>query len=83
MLCIIYLSFNHNIELMKNTTYIEKCLEFDAVTYILTFTKKGTLAYITKKISFCLKKGCFIGPENQRCRLKKGCFFRPNITMTS
>ena len=35
-----YLSFNHNLEVMKNTTYIEKCLEFDAVTYILTFTKR-------------------------------------------
>ena len=34
-----YLSFNHNLKVMKNTTYIEKCIEFDAVTYILTITK--------------------------------------------
>ena len=33
------LSFKHNLEVMKNTTYIEKCLEFDAVAYILTSTK--------------------------------------------
>ena len=44
-----YLSFN---QVMKNTTYIEKCLEFDAVRYILTFTKKGTVAYIMKKSRF-------------------------------
>ena len=47
-----YLSFNYNLEVMKNTTYIEKCLEFDAVTYILTFTKKGTVAYIMTKSCF-------------------------------
>ena len=35
-----YLSFNHNLEVMTNTMYIEKCLEFDAVTYILTFTRR-------------------------------------------
>ena len=47
-----YLSLNHNLEVMKNTTYIEKRLEFDAVTYILTFTKRGTVADITKKSRF-------------------------------
>ena len=47
-----YLSFNYNLEVMKNTTYIEKRLEFDVVTYILTFTKKDTLSYITKKSRF-------------------------------
>ena len=25
-----------------------------------------------RKIAFCLKRGCFIGPQNQRFRLKKG-----------
>ena len=44
---------------MKNTAYIEKCLEFDAVTYILTFTKKGTTAYIAKKSRVLPKKGVF------------------------
>ena len=48
-----YLSFNRNLEVMKNTTYIEKCLEFDACTCILTFAKKGTVAYITKKKGYC------------------------------
>ena len=28
--------------------------------HIPTLTKKGTLAYITKTIAFCLKQGCFI-----------------------
>ena len=32
------------------------------------------VAYITKKIAFCLKKLCFIGPQNQWFQLKKGCF---------
>ena len=33
--------------------------------------------YIENKIAFCFKKGCFIGPQNQRFRLKRGCFTRP------
>ena len=71
-----YLSFNHNLEVMKNTTYIEKCLEFDVVTYILIFTKR--VHYLTlRKNRVLLKKGCFIERQNQRFRLKKGCFFRP------
>ena len=41
-----YLSFNHTLEVMKNTMYKEQYLEFDTV--ILTFTRKGTLSYITK-----------------------------------
>ena len=69
-----YLSFNHTLEAMKNTTYIDKCLEFDTV--ILTFIKKNTLSYIniTKKNGFCLRKGCFIGPQNELFRLKRGVF---------
>ena len=35
-----YFSFNYDLEVMKNTTYIEKCLQFNAVTYIRTFTKR-------------------------------------------
>ena len=59
---------------MKNTTYIEKCLEFDVVTYILTFTKR-VLSLILLKNRLLLKKGCFIGRQNQRFCLKKACFF--------
>ena len=44
-----YLSFNHNLEVMKNTTYIEKCLEFDGVTYILTSQKGYCSLYYQKK----------------------------------
>ena len=48
------MSFNRNLEVIEHTTYEEKCLEFDAVIYILNFTKKyGSLYY--KKIAFCLK----------------------------
>ena len=33
------------------------------------------LSYITKKTRFAKKKrGCFIGPQNQRFRLRKECF---------
>ena len=60
---------------MKNTTYIETCLEFDTVIH---FHKKGTVSYTTKKKALCLKRGCFIGPQNQRFCLKKGCFFVQN-----
>ena len=45
----------------KNTTYIEKCHEFGAVSYILNFTKKRTLAYTTKQSRISLKKGVFCG----------------------
>ena len=63
---------------MKNTTYIEKCLEYDVVTYILTFTKRVLYLIFRKKIAFWIKKRCFIGHQNQRFRLKKGCFFFQN-----
>ena len=73
-----YLSFNNNLKVMKNMTYIEKCIEFDAVTYILTITKRYFSLY-DEKIAFCFKKkGCFIEPQSQRFRLKKGCFFVQN-----
>ena len=36
--------------------------------------------YIENRIAFCFKKGCFIGPQNQRFRLKRGCFSRPKST---
>ena len=39
------------------------------------FHRKGTVAYITKKIRVLFKKGCFIGPQNQRFRFKKGWVF--------
>ena len=76
LLCIMYLSFNHILEVMENTTYIDKCFEFDVVTYILTFAKR--VLYLTlRKNRVLLKKGCFIGRQNQRFCLKQGCFFRP------
>ena len=69
-----YFSFNHNLEVMKNMTYIEKCLEFDAVTYILTFTKNDTLTYITKK-SRLFKKGVFYWASKSEISVEKGVFF--------
>ena len=48
-----YLTFNHNLKVMKNTTSIEKCLEVHAVTYILTITK-GYFSLYYEKIAFCL-----------------------------
>ena len=66
-----YLSFNHNLEVMKNTTYI------DVIAYIPTFTKR--VLYLTlRKNRVLLKKGCFIGRQNQRFRSKKGCFYLQN-----
>ena len=82
--CIIICSFRMfkwfctNVKVMKNTTYIEKCIEFDAVTYILTITK-GYFSLYDEKNRVLLKKGCFIEPQNQRFRLKKGCFFSSKI----
>ena len=69
-----YLSFNHNLKVMKNTTYIETCIEFDAVTYILTITK-GYYSLYDEKNRVLFKKGCFIEPQNQPFRLKKFFFF--------
>ena len=52
---------------MKNTTYTEKCHEFDTV--ILTFTKGYFILYNEKKKKkenrALLKKGCFIESQNQ------------------
>ena len=72
-----YLSFNHNSKVMKNTKYIEKYVEFDAVTYILTFTKKGNVAYITKKSRFAWKRGVLLGSKISDFGWKGGVFFRP------
>ena len=48
----IYSSFNTTLEVMKNTTYIGKCFQFETV--ILTFTKR--VLYLTlRKNAFCLK----------------------------
>ena len=70
-----YLNFNHNLEVTKNTTYIEKCLDYNS-----HFHKKGYFSLNYENIAFCLKKGCFIGPQNQRFQLKKGCFFCVKFT---
>ena len=72
-----YLRFYQNLEVMKNTTYKEKCLEFDAVTYIITFTKKGNVAYtyITKKNRVFLKKGVFYWASKSAISVEKWVFF--------
>ena len=56
-----HLSCNHNLEVMKNTSYIEKCLESDAVTYILIFTKKAKKSLFPEKIKLAIsvEKGVF------------------------
>ena len=74
-----YLSFNYNSKVMKNMTYIEKCLEFDAVTYILTITKRYLSIYDEKiydeKIAFCLKRGVFYWASKSAISVEKGVFF--------
>ena len=47
-------SRNFEGEVMRNTTYREKCLQFETV--ILTFTRKGSLSHITTKKSIVLKR---------------------------
>ena len=52
-----YLSFNHDLKVMKNTTYIEKYIEFDVVTYILTLTSQCLLGLEVS--DFGLKRAFF------------------------
>ena len=64
-----YLSFNHNLKVMKNTTYTEKGIEFDTVTHILTITK-GYFSLYDEKIAFCLKRGVLLSlkiPPSAAC----------------
>ena len=69
-----YLSCNHNLEVMKNTTYIEKCREFDVVAYILTFTKR--VLYLTLRNNrVLLKKGVFYWTSKSAISVGKGVFF--------
>ena len=79
LVCIMYLSFNHTLEVMKkyDLELHRKCLEFDSYSY---FHKMMAL-YLTqrKQNVLCFKKICFIGPQNQRFLLEKSCFFRPEI----
>ena len=73
-----YLGFSHTLEVRQNTTYIEKCPEFDTV--ILTLTKSVLhLIYNEKQNAFGFWKmrGYFIGPQNQRFRLQRS-YFVPN-----
>ena len=61
-----YLKFKHTLNVIKNTIHREKCLQPNKI--ILDFTKRVLyLMYVTKKISFCLKKkrggGWFIEPQ--------------------
>ena len=65
--CIWAVTMHIALEVMKNTTRIEKCLEFNTV--ILTFTKMA-LYLIQGKKRVWLKKGCFI----EWFRLIKECF---------
>ena len=59
-----YLSFNNNLELMKNTTYIENVFSLMQL-HIFSFSQKGYCSLCNENIPFCLKKGCFIRPQNQ------------------
>ena len=68
-----YLSFNHNLKVMENTTHIEKCIEFDAVTYILTITK-GYFSLYDEKIAFCLKRGVLLSLKISDFDWKRGVF---------
>ena len=54
-------------------------MSWDWCSYIYShFHKKGTVAYITRKIALIYSFiNLFIGSQNQRFRLKRGCFFRP------
>ena len=68
-----YLRFNHDLEVMKNTTYIEKCLEFDAIIYIIIFTKMYCSLYYDK-IAFCLRRGVLLGLKISDFGCKRGVF---------
>ena len=46
-----YLSFNLNLKVMKNTMYIENVLSLMQL-HIFSLSQKGTLAYIRKKSCF-------------------------------
>ena len=57
-----YLSFNHNLEVMKNTTYIENVFGLMQL-HIFSLSQKSTLAHITKKNRVLLKRGVLLGPQ--------------------
>ena len=68
-----HFSFNDALEVMKNTTYIEKCIEFDTV--ILTFTKNVLyLIYIPTRTAFCLKRVVLLGLKST-ISVEKGVLF--------
>ena len=66
------MGFNHDLEVMKNMTHIEKCLEFDAVT--LTFTKK-VLKLILGKKHVLHKKGVFYLASKSMISVENGAVF--------
>ena len=62
---------------MKNSTYIEKCIEFDAVTYTLIITK-GYFSLYDEKIAFCLKRGVLLSLKISDFDWKRVGFFVQN-----
>ena len=71
------LSFNHNLEEIKNTTHIENVLSLMHLHLFSLLQKKVYFSLYYEKNRVLLKTGCFIGPQNQWFQLKKMCFFRP------
>ena len=57
-----YLSFNHNLEVMKNTTYLENVFSL-MQWHIFSLSQIGYFSLYHEKIAFCLKRGVFLGLE--------------------
>ena len=71
---LMYLGFNHTLEVMKNTMYMEKCLQFDTV--ILTFIK--FLSYSKKRV-LLWKRGVYLGLKISDCGWKRGVYYSSKI----
>ena len=71
--------FKYSFQIRRNAKYDVQSKDALCFIQLISLSQIGYfILYDENEIAFCFKKGCFIGPQNQRFRLKKGrVFFRP------
>ena len=74
-LCIIS-SLSHTLEVMKNTTYIEKSPEFEKLS---SLSQQRYFTLYNEKTSFALKKGVFHWASKSAISIEKGVHFSSGI----
>ena len=68
-----YLSFNHSLEVMKNTAYIKNVFSLMQL-HIFSISQKGYCSLCYERVAFCLKRGVLLGLKISDFGWKRGVF---------